>query len=167
MGMIGQNQLVSVALEYLGLMSPEQLKFNKIDSATLVWQLATLLYRVAFQDQHPFMNLPNAKTPNQTGSSNLNLDLGNFDQNVNAGLISQTRRNIHLVRYKKPSTEIYKFHRLQQVFDKTFCEPIKRFTLDEFAREICGNKLGLAVSGQSRNVFSNEKSSKNQDDFNK
>ena len=52
---IFQAKCVSVALEHLGLMSPEQLKFGKQDSIALVWSLGVLLYRVAFKDKHPFM----------------------------------------------------------------------------------------------------------------
>lgn len=49
------NKCVSVALEYLGMLSPEQLKFGKQDSASLVWALGILLYRVAFTEKHPFL----------------------------------------------------------------------------------------------------------------
>ena len=41
---------MSVSLEYLGLMSPEQLKSGKQDSLALVWQIGVLLYRIAEQD---------------------------------------------------------------------------------------------------------------------
>lgn len=53
--MVFQAKCVSVALEHLGLLSPEQLKFGKQDSVALVWSLGVLLYRVAFKDKHPFM----------------------------------------------------------------------------------------------------------------
>ena len=46
----GQGRCVSMSLEYLGLMSPEQLKHGKQDSLALVWQIGVLLYRVAEQD---------------------------------------------------------------------------------------------------------------------
>ena len=47
---------MSVGLEYLGLMSPEQLKLGKQDSLALVWQMGVLLYRVAEQDAPPFLS---------------------------------------------------------------------------------------------------------------
>ena len=58
LGMLGQGsqKCVSASLEYLGIQSPEQLKFGKQDSLALVWQLGVLLYRTAFNDNHPFMS---------------------------------------------------------------------------------------------------------------
>jgi hypothetical protein len=47
---------ISTALDYLGLLSPEQLKFEKQDSVALVWSLGVLMYRISMQDKHPFLN---------------------------------------------------------------------------------------------------------------
>lgn len=79
----GNRKCVSVSLEYLGIQSPEQLKFGKQDSLALVWQLGILLYRVAFQDNHPFMSC----VSNTVSSSRQNFDA--FSDTVrNAGFIT-------------------------------------------------------------------------------
>jgi serine/threonine protein kinase len=118
-------------------MSPEHLKFGKQDSASLVWQLGTLLYRVAFNDNHPFLIRPSASPPlmnthssnqlqnmNQLDNPNMNPNASEVDQLIsqNTGLIQQTRRNILLIRYKRASTDQLRYHKLQQVFDRTFCD---------------------------------------------
>ena len=36
-GLLHQNKTVSVALDYLGMMSPEMLKYGRQDSADVVW----------------------------------------------------------------------------------------------------------------------------------
>ena len=101
----GQGRCVSMSLEYLGLMSPEQLKNGKQDSLALVWQIGVLLYRVAEQDQHPFLSclssLPDGNNELQE------------EQIRNAGFITQTRRNIILIRYKKTKGLDLKSHKLQ------------------------------------------------------
>ena len=56
LGLGGSTKCVSASLEYLGILAPEQLKFGKQDGLALVWQLGVLLYRVAFEDSHPFMS---------------------------------------------------------------------------------------------------------------
>jgi len=105
-----QAKCVSVALEYLGLMSPEHLKFGKQDSVAIVWSLGVLLYRISFKDQHPFLQLEDP----------LASSIRNFEQRIGqrtAGLISQTRRNILLIRYKKADEKDIKGHKTQQLFD--------------------------------------------------
>lgn len=64
LGMLGSSKTscVSMSLEYLGLKSPEMLKASKQDNLALVWQLGVLLYRVAFEDCHPFMSCPMSAT---------------------------------------------------------------------------------------------------------
>ena len=100
----GPGRCVSVSLDYLGLMSPEQLKFGKQDSLALVWQLGVLLYRVAEQDSHPFLSCLSSKP-------SVNFEL--YEDSVrNAGFITQTRRNIMLIRYKKTKGNDLKSHKL-------------------------------------------------------
>ena len=111
----GQKKHVSASLEYLGLLSPEQLKFGRQDSQALVWQLGVLLYRLAFQDEHPFLSCVGATDKSKQ----------NFEQVADvarsAGFITQTRRNILLIRYNKTTGVDLKSHKLQKLLDKIFC----------------------------------------------
>jgi serine/threonine protein kinase len=91
-------------------MSPEQLKFGKQDSVALVWSLGVLLYRVAFKDKHPFM----------LSEESIGNSIRHFQQSLDVktvGLISQTRRNILLLRYNKADEKDIKGHKLQQLLD--------------------------------------------------
>ena len=62
-----------------------------------------------------------------------------------AGFITQTRRNILLIRYKKATGMDLKSHKLQQLLDKVFCARLQRLSLDQLAKKICGNKLSLGL----------------------
>ena len=109
----------------------------------LVWQLGVLLYYVNFSDQHPFLS---------TVNSNLNATntLQNYETHEetvrSAGFITQTRRNILLIRYKKATGNDLKSHKLQQLFDKVFCTRVTRCSLDQFNKKISGNKLSLGLA---------------------
>ena len=119
----GPGRCISVSLDYLGLMSPEQLKFGKQEPHALVWQLGVLLYRVAEKDAHPFLSCLST-APSE------NFDL--YEDSVrNAGFITQTRRNIIMIKYKKTKGLDLKSHKLQQLLDKVFISPpLSRLNLD-------------------------------------
>jgi len=67
-----------------------------------VWQLGVLLYKVFFNDAHPFLSCVTEK-------------MGESLAEVarSAGFITQTRRNILLIRYKKATGNDLKSHKLQ------------------------------------------------------
>eukprot|EP00354_Favella_ehrenbergii_P001119 CAMPEP_0170470192 /NCGR_PEP_ID=MMETSP0123-20130129/12729_1 /TAXON_ID=182087 /ORGANISM="Favella ehrenbergii, Strain Fehren 1" /LENGTH=110 /DNA_ID=CAMNT_0010737229 /DNA_START=851 /DNA_END=1183 /DNA_ORIENTATION=+ len=70
-------------------------------------------------------------------------DLANIVRST--GLITQTRRNILLIRYRKATGNDLKSHKLQQLLDKVFCERLQRLTLDQFAEKICSQKMSLGL----------------------
>lgn len=126
-----KSNCISMSFEYLGMKSPEMLKAGKQDNLALVWQLGVLLYRVAFEDNHPFMSCMTSTT------SELNAEMVR-----SAGFITQTRRNILLIRYKKATGMDLKSHKLQQILDKVFCAPLSRLDIDQFFKTISGKGLG-------------------------
>lgn len=63
-----------------------------------------------------------------------------------AGFITQTRRNILLIRYNKATGNDLKSHKLQQLLDKIFCQRLSRMSLDQLAKKVCEKKLSLGLS---------------------
>ena len=60
----GNKRVIPVSMEYLSIISHEQLKFGLMDKGrqdnkALVWQLGVLLYKSAFDGNHPFMSYVN------------------------------------------------------------------------------------------------------------
>ena len=121
----GQKKSISAGLEYIGMLPPEQLKFGKQDSLSLVWQLGVILYRLAFDDTHPFLSVVN---------EGMSEEVARVLRST--GFITQTRRNILLIRYKKATGNDLKSHKLQQLLDKVFCERRQRMSLEQFATTI-------------------------------
>ena len=76
----------------------------------LVWQLGVLLYYVNNSDQHPFLSTVNSNW----NATNTIQNYETYEETVrSAGFITQTRRNILLIRYKKATGNDLKSHKLQ------------------------------------------------------
>ena len=75
----------------------------------LVWQLGVLLYYVNNSDQHPFLSTVNSNW----NATNTIQNYETYEETVrSAGFITQTRRNILLIRYKKATGNDLKSHKL-------------------------------------------------------